>query len=93
MWKKKSIFWDLEYWKFLEVRSAINVMHLTKNICVNILGFLGVYEKVKDTTYAREDQQHHKGRDDNHPGQFQGPASYALIQVILDLLFPHDFLS
>jgi hypothetical protein len=32
MWKKKSIFWELEYWKFLDVRSAINVMHLTKKI-------------------------------------------------------------
>ncbi|XP_044961487.1 uncharacterized protein LOC123412599, partial [Hordeum vulgare subsp. vulgare] len=33
MWKKKSIFWELPYWKFLEVRSAIDVMHVTKNIC------------------------------------------------------------
>ena len=61
MWKKKSIFWELEYWKVLEVRSAIDVMHLTKNLCVNILGFLGVYGKTKDTTEAREDQEHHKG--------------------------------
>jgi hypothetical protein len=28
MWKKKSIFWELPYWKFLEVRSAIDVMHV-----------------------------------------------------------------
>src|SRR4051812_24118439 len=32
MWKKKSIFWDLPYWKHLDVRSAIDVMHVTKNI-------------------------------------------------------------
>jgi hypothetical protein len=32
MWNKKSIFWELEHWKFLEVRSTINVMHLTKKI-------------------------------------------------------------
>ena len=31
MWKKKSIFWDLPYWEVLEVRHAIDVMHLTKN--------------------------------------------------------------
>ena len=24
MWKKKSIFWDLPYWKDLEVRSSID---------------------------------------------------------------------
>jgi hypothetical protein len=55
MWKKKSIFWELEYWKFLEVRSAIDVMHMTKNLCVNLLGFLGLYGKTKDTPKARED--------------------------------------
>jgi len=30
MWKKKSIFWELPYWHVLEVRHAIDVMHLTK---------------------------------------------------------------
>jgi hypothetical protein len=53
MWKKKSIFWELEYWKFLEVRSAIDVMHVMKNVCVNLLGFLGLYGKTKDTREAR----------------------------------------
>ena len=57
MWKKKSIFWDLPYWKDLEVRSAIDVMHVTKNLYVTLLGFLGVYGKTKDTPEAREDQQ------------------------------------
>jgi hypothetical protein len=49
MWKKKSIFWELEYWKTLEVRHSIDVMHVTKNLCVNLLGFLGVYGMTKDT--------------------------------------------
>src|SRR6185503_9635770 len=53
MWKKQSIFWELPYWKVLEVRHAIDVMHLTKNLCVNLLGFLGVYGKPKDTLEAR----------------------------------------
>ena len=43
MWKKKSIFWDLPYWKDLEVRSAIDVMHVMKNLSVTLLGFLGVH--------------------------------------------------
>jgi hypothetical protein len=50
MWKKKSIFWELPYWKVHEVRSAIDVIHLMKNLCVNILGFLGLYGKSKDTS-------------------------------------------
>ena len=52
MWKKKSIFWELPYWKLLEVRSAIDVMHVAKNFCVNLLGFLGLYGKTKDTPEA-----------------------------------------
>jgi hypothetical protein len=61
MWKKKSIFWELPYWEVHEVRSTIDVMHLTKNLCVNILGFLGLHGKSKDTPEAREDQERHKG--------------------------------
>src|SRR3954466_13746221 len=57
MWKKKSIFWYLPYLKDLEVRSSINVMHMTKNLCVNLLGFLGLYGRTKDTSEAQEDQQ------------------------------------
>ena len=55
MWKKESIFWELTYWKHLEVRHSIDVMHLTKNLCVNILGFMRVFGKPKDTLEARED--------------------------------------
>ena len=49
MWKKKSIFWKLPYWEVLDVRHAIDVMHLTKNLClcINLIEFLGVYGKNK----------------------------------------------
>ena len=55
MWKKKSIFWDLPYWEVLDVCHSIDVMHITKNLCVNVLGFLGVFGKGKDTLEARQD--------------------------------------
>jgi hypothetical protein len=42
-------------------------MHVTNNLCVNLLGFLGVYEKTKDTPEARQDQQRMKERDNMHP--------------------------
>ena len=67
MWKKKSIFWDLPYWKDLEVRSSIDVMHGTKNLCVNLLGFLGVYGMTKDTAEALEDLQHLHEKDGMPP--------------------------
>ena len=55
------------YWKDLEVRSSIDVMHVTKNLCVNLLGFLGVYEKTKDTPEAREDLQRLHEKDGKPP--------------------------
>ena len=87
MWKKKSIFWDLPYWKDLEVRSAIDVMHVTKNLSMILLGFLGVYGKTKDTPEAWEDQQRVHGKDGMHPKQYQGPASYALTKEEKEIFF------
>jgi hypothetical protein len=57
MWNKKSIFWNLPYWKVLEICNAIDVMHLTKNLCVNLLGFLCVHGKPKDTPETSKDLQ------------------------------------
>ena len=87
MWKKKSIFWDLPYWKELEVRSSIDVMHVTKNLCVNLLGFLGVYGKTKDTPEAREDLQRLHEKDGVPPMQYEGPASYALTKEEKEIFF------
>ena len=56
-------------------------MHVTKNLCVNLLGFLGAYGKTKDTPEARQDQKRVKGpgRDGMlDPELFEGPGSYAL---------------
>jgi hypothetical protein len=52
MWKKKSIFWELPYWEILEVRNATDMMHLTKNLCLNVLSFLGYYYNFKDILEA-----------------------------------------
>ena len=89
MWKKKSIFWDLSYLKFLEVRSAIDVMHVTKNLCVKLLGFLGVYGKSKDTPEARLDQKLVKDPEGRHPELFQGRASYALTKQEKEIFFEY----
>jgi hypothetical protein len=91
LWKKKSIFWELPYWKILKVRSAIDVMHVTKNVCVNLLGFLGVYGKAKDTPEAREDQQLLKDPKNLHPmrtdkGRLR-PASYVLTKEEKEIFF------
>ena len=67
MWKKKSIFWELSYLEVLDVRHAIDVMHLTKNLCVNLIVFLGVYGKTKDTLEARQELQYMEEQDALHP--------------------------
>jgi hypothetical protein len=93
IWNKKSIFWELEYWKDLEVHSSIDVMHVTKNVCVKLLGFLGVYGKIKYTPEAREDQQRMKDRNNMHPqnntdkGRHLSPANYALTKAEKEIFF------
>ncbi|KAI5338493.1 hypothetical protein L3X38_017764 [Prunus dulcis] len=48
-WKKKSKFFDLEYWKYLPVRHALDVMHIEKNVCDSIIGtLLEIPGKIKD---------------------------------------------
>ena len=82
--EEKSIFCELPYWEVLDVRHAIDVMHLTKNLCVNLLGFLGVYDKPNDTLEARQDLQRMKQRAALHPEKrdkgchYLGPVCYTL---------------
>lgn len=87
MWKKKSLFWDLPYWEDLDIRHAVDVMHLTKNVCVTLLGFLDVYGKSKDTLNARLDLEELKVRNRLHPESrgsgkhWLHPASYTLSKL------------
>ena len=48
-WKKKSIFFQLSYWKTLILRHNLDVMHIEKNICDSTIGtLLSIYGKSKD---------------------------------------------
>jgi hypothetical protein len=37
MWKKESIFWELIYWKDLDICHLINMMHIEKNVWKSLL--------------------------------------------------------
>jgi hypothetical protein len=37
MWNKQSIFSELPYWKDLDVRHSIDMMHIEKNVCESLL--------------------------------------------------------
>ena len=53
-WSKKSIFYELEYWSSLSLKHNLDIMHIDKSICDNLLGkILGIERKSKDTDNAR----------------------------------------
>ncbi|KAG8381935.1 hypothetical protein BUALT_Bualt05G0024400 [Buddleja alternifolia] len=57
-WKKCSIFFRLSYWRTLKLRHNLDVMHIEKNVCDNILGtLLDIDGKTKDNIRARFDLQ------------------------------------
>ena len=50
MFTRRSTLWDLEYWKDLDLRRNLDVMHIEKNICDSIIGtLLNIEGKTKDT--------------------------------------------
>ncbi|KAK7256311.1 hypothetical protein RIF29_29752 [Crotalaria pallida] len=55
-WKKRSIFFELPYWKELYVRHFLDVMHIEKNLFDGLIGtLLNMVGKTKDGLNARLD--------------------------------------
>ncbi|KAA0042057.1 transposase [Cucumis melo var. makuwa] len=55
-WKRRSEFFELPYWKNLHVRHCLDVMHIEKNVCMNIVGtLLDLPGKSKDGMNSRLD--------------------------------------
>ncbi|XP_060169988.1 uncharacterized protein LOC132600681 [Lycium barbarum] len=55
-WRKKSIFFDLPYWESNLLRHNLDVMHIEKNVCDNVINtLLNDIGKSKDNLHARED--------------------------------------
>ncbi|XP_023756321.1 uncharacterized protein LOC111904846 [Lactuca sativa] len=56
IWKKRSIFWELPYWKHLQVRHCLDIMHIEKNVCESLIALLlNIKGKSKDEINVRED--------------------------------------
>jgi len=107
-WTKRSIFFQLPYWKNLKLRHNLDVMHVEKNICENILGTLfNIEGKTKDTLKARQDLEdmkirkelHLKKRDDG--SYIVPPACYTLskeekhkfCEFLKSVKFPDNYAS
>jgi len=64
----RRVFFDIPYWKTLLLRHNLDVMHIEKNICDNILGtILNIKGKTKDTLTSRLDLQELNIRKELHP--------------------------
>jgi hypothetical protein len=67
LFKKRSIFWNLPYWKDLMVHHAIYVMHVEKNVCEALVStLLDKPSKTKDTLKAQMDLEKMRLRMDLH---------------------------
>jgi hypothetical protein len=56
MWMKQSIFWELSYWKDLDIRHLIYLIHIEKNVWESLLGtLLNMDGKTRDHGHARDD--------------------------------------
>ncbi|CAK8538606.1 unnamed protein product [Lathyrus sativus] len=76
-WKKKSIFFELPYWKHNNLRHNLDVMHIEKNIFDSIIGtLLDIPGKTKDHKNARLDLKEMGIRNKLHPNEVdQGKKS------------------
>lgn len=55
-WKKKSIFFKLPYWEVNLLRHNLDVIHIEKNVCDNLVDtLLNIERKSKDNFNARRD--------------------------------------
>ncbi|XP_060963548.1 uncharacterized protein LOC133033034 [Cannabis sativa] len=86
-WKKKSIFFELEYWKHLFVPHNLDVMHIEKNVSNNLLNTLfNIPGRSKDGIKSRLDLKELGIRTNLHPQVVGGrtflpPACHALTKV------------
>ena len=87
-WRKRSIFFNLPYWKSNLLRHALDVMHIEKNVCDNVLyTMLNEPRKSKDHLQARRDLKAMGVRQEAWPDdndKFQ-PARFTLTKQNKDL--------
>ena len=67
-WLKKSIFFELSYWRTLLLRHNLDAMHIEKNVCDSVIGTLmNIKGKTKDNFKSCLDLQARGIREELHP--------------------------
>ena len=89
-WTKQSIFWELPYWKDNLLCHNLDVMHIEKNVCDNVLyTLLNEVGKSKDNLSARKDLEHLGVRPELWPdanGKFKS-ACFTMTNSQKDVFF------
>jgi hypothetical protein len=107
IFKRRSIWFKLPYWKDLMLRHNFDSMHIGKNVCESLLNtFLGTVGKSKDNLNSRLDLQALGLRTDLHPIEVEDqfylpPAPYSMspnemklfCQVLKGVKFPDGYAS
>ncbi|XP_052623718.1 uncharacterized protein LOC111889087 [Lactuca sativa] len=106
-WVKKSIFWELPYWRHLLIRHNLDLMHVEKNFFENMFHISMGTPKSKDNMKAREDIEMLCDRPilnpirDNNRKPRKNPGKYTLTKEqvkkvcdwLKELKFPDGYAS
>jgi len=107
IFKRRSVWFKLPYWKDLMLRHNFDFMHISKNVCESLLNtFLGTVGKSKDNLNSRLDLQALGIRSDLHPVEVEDqfylpPAPYSMspdemkifCQILKGVKFPDGYAS
>ncbi|KAL6551372.1 hypothetical protein OROMI_021860 [Orobanche minor] len=84
--KKKSIFFDLPYWRHNPLRHNLDAMHIENNVCDSILGtLLNIGRKTKDHINACLDLQELGIRKSLHPVKSADGNNLEIRATIFDM--------
>ena len=107
IFKRRSIWFELPYWKDLMLRHNFDFMHIGKNMSESLVNtFMGIDGKSKDNLNSRLDLQVLGIRSDLHPVEVEDqlylpPAPYSMsldekklfCKVLKGVKFPHGYAS
>lgn len=104
-WKKRSIFWDLTYWKTNLIRHNLDVMYIEKNVFDNIFNtVMNVKGKTKDNAKSIADLKIFCHRPELHQDEsskkypkacymLEKNAKEVLCKWLQELRFPNGYVS
>ncbi|XP_025703763.1 uncharacterized protein [Arachis hypogaea] len=104
VWKKRSVFFELPYWKDHMLRHNLDVMHIEKNICDNLVyTILSDSVKSKDNLKARKDLQSMGIRPELWPNEggkyssaiftMSNPQKDVFLKTLQNVVFPDGYSS